>query len=1074
MTTDLLLNARAAAREDQRPAGAPLSLAQAALWTLQTLHPESHAYNEVSALALAGALDVAALERSVNEIVRRHEVLRTTFPVHEGTPRQLVGPAPFVPLVLVNLTTGAGEEQQAEVARLAESASCHAFDLVAGPLLHVSLLKLAPERHILLVAAHHIVLDGWSARLFLTELGQLYAAFREGQASPLPELPMQYADFAAWEAAQVTEDSFAAEVAYWVDTLRDLPPPLVLPVAQPAAPGDASRGVRRFFEFDTHAARRLRDLAKRERATPFMVLLAVFQTLLFRYTRQTDVIVGGPLANRTRPELEHLIGFFVNSLVFRGDLSGEPTFRQLLRRTKAVTLAAFDHQVPFGRIVDALQPDRDAGRQTLFQLAFSYQSTPVAPLRTAGLSITPLPVEVLHVKYDLLLSLGTGAHGMAGFWEYDTRLFAADVIDRMTGHLRTLLEAALDDPDQPIGLLPMLAPAERQQVLHDWHGIETPVADDACIHTLFEEQARRTPEAPAVTCADRALSYRELDLQANRLARRLLDLGVGPDVLVGLCAPRSIEMVIGLLAVLKAGGAYVPLDPRYPLERLARMLDDAAAPIILYHSAAEHALPATSATHVRLDEESEASTDEASPHASASVESGVAPDHLAYVMYTSGSNGHPKGVMVTHRNVVHSTAARQQFYRDEPIGSFLLLSSLSFDSSVAGLFWTLTSGGQLVIPAESDGFDVREAYRLIQRHRVSHLLCIPSVYDTLLREAQPYHLEGLRTVIVAGEPCRLALVERHYLLRQSTRLVNEYGPTEATVWCCAYDCRPGETRSRIPIGRPIANTHVFVRDEQLQPVPIGVPGEICVSGRGLARGYLGLPDLTASRFVADPLGAWPHETLYRTGDLGQYLPDGNIELLGRLDDQVKIRGCRLELGDVAAALESHRGIREAAALVSDTTSEDSQLIAVIVEAGGPVSDEVLRPFLRERLPAFAVPTEIVRVDRLPRLPNGKLDRRALAAAGTHAQHTGAVPANREWTPLERHIADIWKSVLGKDPLTVDDNFFQIGGDSLSVIRVHNRLRTVMDRDVAITDLFKAPTVASLAALVGAAGTLGEV
>jgi amino acid adenylation domain-containing protein len=547
----------------------------------------------------------------------------------------------------------------------------------------------------------------------------------------------------------------------------------------------------------------------------------------------------------------------------------------------------------------------------------------------------------------------------------------------------------------------------------------------------------------------------------------LQDLGVSANVRVGIHSSRSVEMIVGILAILKAGGAYVPLDPSYPRERLELVLQDADPAVLLVHGDVDLDPSATRAVQVRLDRDVDVSEPIGSRR-----DASVTPNDLAYVIYTSGSNGRPNGVMVTHRNLVQSTAARQHFYGESP-ESFLLLSSLSFDSSVAGIFWTLTSGGHLVIPGDVERFDVRDVCRLIQHERVSHLLCIPSVYDTLLREAQPYNLDRLRTVIVAGEPCRPSLVERHHWLGWNVRLVNEYGPTEATVWSCAYDCKKNDERARVPIGRPIANTQAFILDAHLQPLPIGVPGELCIGGAGVARGYLGRRDLTDTRFIPHPFDDSPGARLYRTGDLARYLTDGNIELVGRVDDQVKIRGCRLELGDVTAALESHPAVREASAAVRETPTGDIQLLGFIVEAQ-PVSDAELLSHARGRLPEFGVPAEIVRVDRLPRLPNGKLDRHALVgAAGATSVPKERAPG-RPWTDLESQIRGIWRDVLGKDVGRQTDNFFQIGGDSLSVIRVHNRLRSMTDRDVAITDLFKAPTIELQAALVAASAVSGEV
>lgn len=1061
-----------------RSVPAPLSYAQRRLWLAHARRRESHAYNEVSALDLRGRLDATALERSVHEIAQRHEALRTTFPVVNGEPVQQVNPVPRAPMLLVDL--GAFDEQgrHAELTRLIESATCHSFDLGEGPLVQLSLVRLQPDHHVLVIAAHHIVLDGWSTRIFLRELAACYDAFRSGRPLTLAPLPIQYADFADWERGYLTEERMAGDLEYWIERLHEPPAMLTFPLEKPHRPGGPG-GARRFFDFGAPLAGHVRDLAKREGATPFMVLLAAFQALICRYTGQTDLLIGSPIANRRLPELEPIIGFFVNTIVFRADLRGEPAFRTLLRATRETAIAAFDHQdAPFERVVEALHA-RGSRQSPLPQVVFSYQSTPVRALAVAGLSITSRQVESIEPKCDLLLSIGNGAHGLGGYWEYDTSLFDHSAIDRMTDHLATLLGAAIAEPARSIAELPLMPATERRRVIDEWNQTDAPVPT-VCIHDLIEERAARLPDAPAVTAGAVTVTYGELDRRASVLASRLRAAGAGPDRLVGLCAPPSVDMIVGLLAILKAGSAYVPLDPAYPRERLAQVIDDAAMEIVLVHGSSEDQLPETRALRIRLDGGPGVGTGGAAlPDIAASPQTAVlaagaavTPSNLAYVIYTSGSSGRPKGVMVTHRNLVSSTLARVGFYRGEHVERFLLLSSLSFDSSVAGIFWTLTTGGHLIVPPESERFDLRAICRIIQDHRVTHLLCVPSLYDALLREAQPYNLEGLQTVIVAGEACRPGLVQRHHWLGRGIRLVNEYGPTEATVWCCVYDCEPGQAHVIVPVGRPIANARVFILDERRQPVPIGLPGELFIGGAGVTRGYWRDPMLTAARFIPDPFGG--AGTLYLTGDRARYRPDGTIDLIGRIDDQVKIRGCRLELDEVAAALASHAAVREAATGIHGDSQHNVRLAGyVVVNDGASVSDAELRAHVAARLPDFAVPADLVRVDRLPRLPNGKLERQALAALTAASIAPSATP-ERMWTALERQVADVWREVLGKAAASPDDNFFQIGGDSLSVIRVHNRLRSLSDRDIAITDLFKAPTVASMAALLDVPVPTGEL
>ncbi|HEY0734232.1 MAG TPA: amino acid adenylation domain-containing protein, partial [Herpetosiphonaceae bacterium] len=808
-----------------------------------------------------------------------------------------------------------------------------------------------------------------------------------------------------------------------------------------------------------------------------------FKVLLYRDSHQADLAVGTPIAGRVRPELEALIGFFVNTLVLRTDLTGAPSFAELVARVRATCLDAYAHQdLPFEVVVDALQPERDLSRQPLFQVMFVLQNTPRVTIDLGELAIESFALDLQTAKFDLALTLQETAHGLVGGFEYRTDLFESATIEQMAAHFQTVLAAVVDDPSQRIDRLPLLTESERQRIVIDWNATAAPPPRAPVVHHTIAAQAARTPHAIAVVAADGQLTYAELDCRANQLAHRLQACGIGPDVIVGVCLNASWELIVAILGILKAGGAYLPLDPGYPAERLAVMLADARAPLLIAQRRSLPDLPSPQGEIFWLDSawESIGTEPTTAPRTS------VTPQNLAYLIYTSGSTGWPKGVLISHAHLAHSTQARSDYYRD-PIKAFLLLSSVAFDSSVAGIFWTLCQGGTLILPLERDRADPEQLAWLIAQHDVSHLLGLPSLYGLLVEQAPAGQLDSLRVAIVAGEPCPRVLVDRHQRSLPQAALFNEYGPTEGTVWSTVYDCCAPDVPDPVPIGRPIADVTVYVLDAQLQPVPIGVVGDLYIGGAGVARGYHALPDLTAERFVPHPFSTNPGARLYRTGDRARYRPHGTLMFLGRADDQVKLRGYRIELGEIAAVLRQHVAVQEAVVVL-----RDERLVAYVVEnrdTGRPVgrvssmvreawkhgdtpdgseflglSSSELRTFLASRLPAYMVPSTVVVLDAFPLTPNGKVDHTALPTPAVEAGRDTALALPR--TPAEAVLANIWGAVLGVERVGIHDNFFDLGGHSLLAVRLLAQIQQRIGRPIPLVALLQHPTIAQLAEYIG--------
>ncbi|NOK32233.1 amino acid adenylation domain-containing protein [Corallococcus exercitus] len=1028
----------------------PLSFAQQRLWLVDQLEPGSAAYNLFLALRVEGALDVGALERSFAALIARHESLRTVFVSREGEPVQVI--LPTVPFALE--TVDLGEVSDEVVTQRLQAEALRPFDLERGPLLRAALLRLAPRTHVLWLNMHHIVSDGWSMGVLVRELSALYGAQVSRQPSPLPPLPVQYVDYAAWQRVWLKDEVLEHHLAYWRRQLAGVPPLLELPTDKPRPRVQSQRGAQVPVQLSGALTEALQALCQRERATLFMGLVTAWQVLLSRYSGQEDIPLGSPIAGRTREDTEGLIGFFVNTLVLRTHVDARSPFRELLGQVRATTLAAYEHQdAPFEKLVEELQPRRSLSHSPLFQVLLALQNAPVQALSLPGdsapLRLLPLEQAEQTTQFDLTLALARTPQGLQGALSYRTDLFEASTAARMVEHLRTLLEAAVAKPDEAVGRLPLLTASERHHLLVTWNQTQAEYPRDATIPRLFEAQARRTPEAIAVVSGAQRLTYRELEARANQLAHRLRKLGVGPESRVGLCVERTTDVVVGTLGILKAGGAYVPLDPRYPKDRLGWLLEDANGPALVAHSHLLASLPAFTAQAVCLDRGADLDREPAT-----APPAGVHPENVAYLIYTSGSTGRPKGVAVTHRNAVAFLAWATETFTEEETKAVLAATSLNFDLSVFELFAPLVRGGSVVV--------VRDALSLAEARpdaEVTLINTVPSAMAQLVRMGTVP--PSVRVVNLAGEALPETLAKAVYAVPTVRKLYNLYGPSEDTTYSTASRVE----RDEVPnIGRPLTNTRAYVLDANLQPVPIGVAGELYLAGEGQARGYLARPELTAERFVPElhgPAGS----RMYRTGDRVRYRADGVLEYLGRVDFQVKVRGFRIELGEVESALRQHAAVKDAV-VVAKGEGEEKRLVAYVApKPGAALETKALKADLRQRLPEYMVPGTVVVLEALPLNANGKVDRKALPEPeALTSGNTYEAPR----TELEATLAAIWAQVLRVPRVGVRDDFFALGGHSLLATQVVSRVRTETGAQLPLRALFEAPSVESLASRVEAA------
>ncbi|BAY50137.1 amino acid adenylation domain-containing protein (plasmid) [Scytonema sp. HK-05] len=1052
----------------------PLSFGQEQIWLLNQLEPNNPFYNEQAALRLRGNLNVVALEQSLNKIIARHEALRTNFRTFNEQPIQVIAESLTLNLSVVDLTKLPESEREIACQQLATAEAIRPFDLANSGLIRASVLKVTELEHVLLLTLHHIVFDAWSVGVLMRELATIYSALCNNLSPELPELQIQYADFAIWQRQWLQTEVLQRQLNYWQQLLKNAPSLLELPTDRPRPAIQTFRGARQHIKLSIELSEALANFSKQEKATLFTTLFTAFVTLLYRYTGSDDILVGTPIANRDRFETEYLIGFFVNTLVLRTDLSGNPSFKQLLSRVRQLMSQAYAHSdLPFEELVKALQPERDLSHTPLFQVMFLLQNASVSQVDLTGLTVSPLVTERTTAKFDLTLFMENTTTGLVSTWEYNTDLFDASTIERMAGHFVTLLSGIVANPKEQISQLPLLKKPEQRELLVEWNDTQAEYPLDKSIHKLFEEQVERTPDAVAVVFENQQLTYQQLNCRANQLAHYLQSLGVKADVLVGLCVERSLEMVVALLGILKAGGAYVPLDPEYPSERLSFMLEDAQVSVLLTQQRLLERLPEHQAHIVCLDTDWQA----ISLSSQNNTITGVQANNLAYIIYTSGSTGKPKGVALNQLALCNLILWQLQNNTISTGAKTLQFAPISFDVSFQEIFTTWFSGGTLFLIGEELRRDPVALLGFVEEKAVERLFVPFVVLQQLAEVAIDSELVNnhLREIITAGEQLQITPAISQWLGKLSDcTLHNHYGPSESHVVTTFRLTDPVENWPLLPpIGKPIANTQTYILDKYLQPVPIGVPGELYIGGVSLARGYLNRPELTQEKFILNPFDETRESRLYKTGDLVRYLTDGNIEYLARIDNQVKIRGFRIELGEIEAALVQHSDVQAACVIACEDTPGDTctersrskRLVAYVVPHQHCIlSISELRQFLKAKLPEYMVPNAFVILESLPLTPSGKVDRRVLPAPDLHSKITKKYIAPR--TPIEEMLAQIWAQVLKVELVGIYDNFFELGGHSLLATQLVSRIRNIFKVELPLRELFVAATVAELAHLIG--------
>ncbi len=1045
----------------------PLSYAQQRLWFLDQLEPNSPFYNISLALHLAGNLQVDVLEKSLQEIIQRHESLRTNFATIEGNPVQIIKPESNWQLTLVNGKDSPKYREEQEIKKWLEIHSHQPFDLANDSLIRATLLQLSDTEHFLLICLHHIVSDGWSMGVFIQELTTLYNAYTKGLEPLLQELPIQYADFAIWQREYLQGEIRQNQLNYWQKQLAAAPALLHLPTDYPRPLQQSFQGDRIKCNLSPELSQGLNKLSREKGVTLFMTLLTAFKVLLYRYTGQTDILVGTPIANRTRSELAGLIGFFVNTLVLRTDLARNPSFSELLKQVRETATDAYDHQdLPFEMLVEALQPERNMSYTPLFQVMFGLDNEIVDSIDLEGIKATRQPLEFKIAKFDLSLSIQLKEAGLTAIWEYNTDLFEPSTIERLSGHFVNLLTGIIANPEQAISQLPLLTESETNQLLIEWNNTQVDYTEYKCIHQLFEEQVKRTPDAVAVVYSGQQLTYNELNCRANQLAHYLRKLGVKADTLVGISLERSLEMIVGLLGILKAGGAYLPLDPDYPSERLQFAIADAQLSLLLTQEGLIDKLPEHQARLILLDR----FTEEINQNSQDNLTGVVTANNLANLIYTSGSTGKPKGVMVEHRGLFNLATAQIKTFNLQSNSRLLQFASLNFDASIWEIIMAIGAGATLYLDSKDALMPGLPLMGILKDYGITHIILPPSALAALPLEEIP----ELQTIIVGGEACSEELIKQW---ARGRNFFNAYGPTETSV-CATVEKWTDETL-KVTIGRPIANTQVYILDSHLQPVPIGVVGELHIGGLGLARGYLNRPELTQEKFIPNPFekdevipptplnkGCNEPSKLYKTGDLCRYLPDGNIEYLGRIDNQVKIRGFRIELGEIETVLSQHNAVKTAVVIAQEDETNQKRLVAYIIPKVEIVSTQKeenslnvteLRQFLKAKLPEYMIPSAFVILESLPLTPNGKTDYRALPSPEFQSQAQYIAPRN----PIEEILSSIWAKVLKVSQVGIHDNFFELGGHSLLATQLISRIREAFQVEMPLRELFVAPTIAEL-------------
>lgn len=1033
----------------------PLSSAQQRLWFLERLNEGSTQYNLYSGLCLQGSLNSNFLVKSLNKIIERHEILRTSFMEEDGQPVQVVSREIRMELPLIDLTDIPKDERKKTALSLAEKEAEKPFNLKNSPLMRGKLFRTDENEHILVLSAHHIIFDGWSFKILLKELESCYQAYVKGKEPELPPLKIQYPDYARWQKKRLLQDNIRRQVDYWKEKLNGKLPVTDLPVAKKRPAVQTYEGARFTGIIPDDISKRLRSTADMEGVTLYMLLLAAFKVLLYKYTGQEEIIVGSPVANRNRVELESLIGFFTNNLVIRTGIDAKSSFRELLKTVRDVTLEAYANQdVPFEKIVEELNLPRDMSRNPLFQVFFSLQDTPLPQVELPGLSVSGLNIDGGTSRFDISVDINDRTEDLEVNFEYNTNLFNSGTIARMAGHYSQVLKNILENPEQEIDKIEILTSQEREMILRDWNDTYMDFEKDLCWVRLFEEQAGKCPDAVAVVCGDEQMTYGELNKRANQLANYLISSGVGPETVVGIYIDRSFNMVMALLGVHKAGGAYLPMDPVFPKERLEYMAENARVPVILTDKSLMGTLPEHSARVICMDE----SWDEISVHGHDNPECTITPGSLAYVIYTSGSTGKPKGVQIEHHALVNFLLSMRNNTQITGNDVLLAVTTLSFDIAGLEMFLPLVSGARVVIAGRSEVIDGQKLAELLNRRGVTLMQATPATWRMILESGWSGN-RNLR-ILCGGEALPEDLANR--LMDKGSCLWNVYGPTETTIWSTMV--RLDSAEGTVPIGKPIANTGVYILDRNMRPTPVGVPGELYIGGSGLARGYLWLPELTDEKFVPNPFSDCIGSRIYKTGDLARFMPDGNIEFIGRMDHQVKLRGFRIELGEIEAVLNRHEMVSGSVVVIREVMNGEKALVAYVVpqlgEDGDQVDPGLLREYLKGKLPDYMIPSFFVTLNAFPMTPNGKIDRKSLPIP----ENTGAVSHASGITPLndiQKAVAGIWKDVLGRDDIGVNRNFFDIGGHSLLLARVRSKISKIMDIEIQIMDLFKYPTIEAL-------------
>lgn len=1035
----------------------PLSYAQQRLWFIDQLETPGGAYNIPVVLKLQGPLDVECFHRTLSTVVQRHEILRTRFDQVDGKPGQYIEPAVEMKLEVEDLRSLDESDRDAEVQRWTTAETSSPFHLTSAPLLRARLLRLADEEFILLLVMHHIVSDGWSMGVLVSEVGTIYAAFLAGRASPLPELQIQYADYAVWQRAWLQGQILETELSYWREQLKDLPFS-ELPADRPWPSTRDYLGKSEPIHIPHEIMMRLRRVARAEGVTIYMLLLAAFQMVLSRWTGCEDLATGCPVANRNQSETEALIGFFVNQLVLRGDLTQNPTFSELLVRMRKTCLSAYAHQnLPFERLVEELIEERNLAKTPFFQAMLVLQNAPLGAIELKGLTLSPIKAAEISATQDLTLALSEIGTELTGALAYRSELYDPSTIQRFLSHLSRVLYQIGEDATTRVGAFEFISQAEKHQLLQVWNETASDYPADQCVHRLFESQVDSLWHSVALVAGVQHVTYGELNRRSNRLAHYLQRLGIMPEMRVGILLERSPEMAVAILAVLKSGGAYIPLDPEYPAERLAFMICDAGTSVLVTRGSLATSLVLPENVRVLNLEELE---DELSREKSENLQSNAVPQNTAYVIYTSGSTGRPKGVLIEHQNVVASTSARFSYY-SEPVRHLLSIPSFAFDVSVAALFWTLLSGGTLHISSEELARDPARISGLLVTREIEHLILPPVMHRQLLVQNVVTAPDALKKVIVGGEQCSADLVAEHHNRFNNVAMFNEYGPTEATTWSTVTQCCAG--KGTISIGTPISNAQAHVLGLSMELVPLGGTGELYLGGAGLSRGYLNRVDLTAERFVPNQFSQEPGARLYKTGDLAKWRPDGQLEYLGRKDEQVKIRSYRIELGEIEETLRGHPDIQEAAIAVREDHQGQKQLVGCVVKRGGSIVDtEELVKHLRRRLPDYMIPQVFVEIDTIPVTPSGKLDRRRLAESVQEKEARGEDAVALPRTAIEEVLCGIWADLLQTDQVSIERSFFELGGHSLLATQMMSRVRDVFQVELPLQAAFEQPTIARFA------------